>query len=48
VNIYQDLMYHGQPTNIDFWARTAITAILVFIIGYFVFRHYSPRFGEEI
>ena len=48
VNIYQELMYHGQPTNIDFWLRTTVTAILVFIAGYLIFRHYSPRFGEEI
>jgi ABC-type polysaccharide/polyol phosphate export permease len=48
VNIYQDLMYHGHPTNIDFWLRTAITAVVVFVAGYLVFQHYSPRFGEEL
>jgi lipopolysaccharide transport system permease protein len=48
VNIYQDLMYHGTPTGIDFWLRTAATAVVVFVIGYVVFQRYSPRFGEEL
>ncbi|MCL5996019.1 MAG: ABC transporter permease [Chloroflexi bacterium] len=48
VNIYQDLMYHGRATDLDFWIRTTITAVLVFVAGYLVFRHYSPRFGEEL
>ena len=48
VNIYQDLMYHGQPTGIDFWIRTSVTALVIFLLGYFFFRHYSNRFGEEL
>jgi lipopolysaccharide transport system permease protein len=48
VNIYQDLMYHGRATDLDFWLRTAVTAILVFFFGYFFFQHYSNRFGEEL
>jgi ABC-type polysaccharide/polyol phosphate export permease len=48
VNIYQDLMYHGQPTELAFWMRTAITAVIVFVLGYLFFRHYSERFGEEL
>ncbi len=48
VNIYQDAMYKGQPTTVDFWLRTALTAVVIFIVGYLVFRRYSPRFGEEI
>jgi lipopolysaccharide transport system permease protein len=48
VNIYQDLMYHNRVTDFDFWTRTAVTSILFFIVGYMIFRHYSPRFGEEI
>jgi ABC-type polysaccharide/polyol phosphate export permease len=48
VNIYQDLMYYGRPTNFDFWLRTAITAVVFFVVGYAVFRRYSPLFGEEL
>jgi ABC-type polysaccharide/polyol phosphate export permease len=48
VNIYQELMYHGRVTALDFWIRTALTAVAVLVGGYLVFRHYSPRFGEEI
>lgn len=48
VNIYQDLMYHGRLTDFDFWFRTGVTALIVFVVGYIIFRHYSPRFGEEM
>jgi len=48
VNIYQDLMYHGVVTSIDFWLRTAVTALVVLVIGYWVFLRFSPRFGEEV
>lgn len=48
VNIYQELMYYGRVTALDFWVRTALTAVAVFVIGYLVFRHYCPRFGEEM
>ena len=48
VNIYQDVMYRGVPTNIDFFLRTALTSLVVFLVGYFVFRRMSVRFGEEL
>jgi len=48
VNIYQDLMYQGVTTDLGFVLRTALTAMAVLIVGYFVFRRYSPRFGEEV
>jgi hypothetical protein len=41
-------MYHGRVTALDFWIRTAFTAVAVLIGGFLAFRHYSPRFGEEI
>lgn len=37
----------GAPA-MDFLARTAVTALIVFVIGYWVFGHYSSRFGEEV
>lgn len=48
VNIYQDLMYWGRPTELDFVLRTVVTAVAVLFIGYLVFRRFSPRFGEEV
>jgi len=45
---YRDLLYWGVPTGIDFLARTAATAVVVFGIGYAVFARYSHRFSEEI
>ncbi len=48
VNMYQDLMYRGTLTSAEFVLRTAVTAVLVLVLGYFVFRRYSARFGEEV
>lgn len=48
VNIYQDLMYWGRPTDLDFVLRTVVTAVAVLCVGYLVFRRFSPRFGEEV
>ena len=48
VNIYQDVMYHGVPTDLDFFLRTTLTAVVVFLIGYFLFNRMSVRFGEEL
>jgi lipopolysaccharide transport system permease protein len=45
---YRDLLYWGVPTGIDFFVRTAITALVVLVLGYLVFLRYSPRFGEEV
>ncbi len=48
VNIYQDLMYWGRVTDIDFVLRTALTAVIFLVVGYLVFRRYNPQFGEEV
>ncbi|HEY3290797.1 MAG TPA: ABC transporter permease [Anaerolineae bacterium] len=48
VNIYQDLMYRGVTTNLDFWLRTTLTSVVIFVLGYFFFQHFSKRFGEEL
>jgi ABC-type polysaccharide/polyol phosphate export permease len=45
---YQDLLYWGAPTGWDFFLRTAVTSVVVLIVGYLVFLRYSPRFGEEV
>ncbi len=48
VNIYQDLMYRGVTTNFDFWIRTAVTSVVILILGYIFFQKLSSRFGEEL
>lgn len=45
---YRDLLYRGAPTGLDFLLRTAITALIVLVVGYLVFLRYSHRFGEEV
>jgi len=45
---YRDLLCRGAPTGLDFLSRTAVTVLIVFIVGYLVFLRYSPRFGEEV
>ncbi len=36
------------PPALDFMARTGMTALLVFVVGWWFFRRYSGRFGEEV
>ena len=48
INTYRDLLYRGYRTDFDFFARTATTAFLVLIVGYWFFCKYSNRFGEEV
>ena len=45
---YRDLLYHGAPTGLDFLLRTAVETLVTLVVGYLVFMHYSPRFGEDI
>ena len=48
VNIYRDLLYWGYRTDLDFFIRTAVTAVLVFAFGFWFFHRYADRFGEEL
>jgi ABC-type polysaccharide/polyol phosphate export permease len=48
VNTYQDLLYRGHPTGWDFLARTAVTAVVMLIFGYWFFKHFSDNFGEAV
>ncbi len=48
IAIYRDLLYWGYRTDVDFFIRTALTAIAVFAFGYWFFLRYSDRFGEEL
>ncbi len=48
VNTYQDILYFGELTALDFLSRTAVTAAIILVFGYAFFRHYSGRFGEAV
>jgi len=45
---YRDILYWGQPTGLDFLARTAVTCLVILAFGYWVFARLSPKFGEEL
>jgi lipopolysaccharide transport system permease protein len=44
---YQDVLYFGQFTGLDFFLRTFVTCLVILIVGYLVFIRYSRLFGEE-
>lgn len=45
---YRDVLYRGVQPGVDFFVRTAVTALAFLIVGYLIFLRYSPIFGEEI
>jgi len=45
---YRDVIYRGNFTGFDFFLRTFVTCLTVFLIGYYVFCRFSPLFGEEV
>jgi lipopolysaccharide transport system permease protein len=45
---YRDILYWGAPSGLDFLLRTALTSLVVLIVGYLVFLRYSSRFSEEV
>ena len=45
---YRDVLYRGYQPGIDFFLRTAATALLFLVVGYLIFHRYSYTFGEEI
>jgi ABC-type polysaccharide/polyol phosphate export permease len=48
VATYRDILYWGWRPALDFFARTAITVLVVLALGYALFRRYSKTFGEEL
>lgn len=48
VNTYQDILYNGALTALDFLSRTAVTALIVLVCGYWFFLRYSGKFGETV
>ena len=51
---YRTLLYgsiNGAPPGPpawDFFSRTVVTCLVFLLLGYAIFTHYSPRFGEEV
>jgi lipopolysaccharide transport system permease protein len=45
---YRDAIYYGRMIGLDFFFRTAITSVVVLVIGYWFFQRYNWRFGEEL
>jgi lipopolysaccharide transport system permease protein len=48
VAAYRDILFRGAVPGLDFLLRTAVTCLVVFIIGYLIFCRYSKVFGEEV
>lgn len=48
INLYRDLLYWGRITDMDFFLRTAATAVATLCIGYWIFNRYAGSFGEEV
>jgi len=48
IQYYRDLLYLSTRTNLDFFLRTAVTALVILVLGYAFFLHFSRRFGEEV
>ena len=48
VAAYRDALYYGRPLALDFFLRTAVTALVVLLVGYWVFSRLNWRFGEEL
>jgi lipopolysaccharide transport system permease protein len=45
---YRDVLYRGARLGLDFFMRTAVTALLFLVVGYLIFLRFSPVFGEEV
>ncbi len=48
VATYRDILYYGRPIGWDFFLRTAITVLIVLVLGFFVFNRLKGRFAEEV
>jgi ABC-type polysaccharide/polyol phosphate export permease len=48
VAAYRDVLYWGRRIGTDFLARTAVTSVVILVIGYVIFSKYSRLFGEEV
>jgi len=45
---YRDTLYWGTQPALDFFLRSAATAVIILIVGYLLFHRFSSLFAEEI
>ncbi len=45
---YRLIFYNQAPPDLAFLLRMVFTSLIVFVVGWVVFQHLSPRFGEEL
>jgi ABC-type polysaccharide/polyol phosphate export permease len=45
---YRDTLYWGAQPALDFFVRSTLTAIVILVLGYAVFRRFSSSFAEEL
>ena len=48
ISAYRDVLYKGGWPAFDFFSRTLVTAVIVFVVGYLIFNRLADRFGEEL
>lgn len=48
IGAYRDVLYYGRPIAWDFFLRTALTSLIVLLLGFFVFNRLKGRFAEEV
>jgi ABC-type polysaccharide/polyol phosphate export permease len=45
---YRDTLYWGRPPSLNLLLLTMPTSLIILIVGYLIFQHYSSQFAEEI
>jgi len=45
---YRDTLYWGTQPALDFFVRSAATAVIILIVGYLLFHRFSSLFAEEL
>jgi ABC-type polysaccharide/polyol phosphate export permease len=45
---YRDILYWGTQPALDFFVRSATTAVIILIVGYLLFHRFSSLFAEEL
>lgn len=48
VATYRDILFYGRAIGPDFFLRTAVTAVVVLLLGFAMFHRLSGRFAEEV
>jgi ABC-type polysaccharide/polyol phosphate export permease len=45
---YRVILYTGAPPALDFLTRTALTSVVVLVLGYLFFARYAKILAEEL